>query len=69
MQIRIYINGMACGHCKNSVETALKSLKEVQNAVVDLEEKCATVELNGEIDLKLLTDTITDIGFEVEKII
>ncbi len=69
MQINIYINGMACVHCKNSVEAALKSLGAVQNAVVNLEEKCATVELNGEIDLKVLTDTITDIGFEVEKII
>lgn len=69
MQIKIYINGMACVHCKNSVESALKSIDAVQNAVVDLEEKCAAVELNGEIDLKVLTDTITDIGFEVEKII
>ena len=44
MQTKIYINGMACVHCKASVEKALCEIAGVNSAIVDLEQKCATVD-------------------------
>ncbi len=69
MKKTIYIEGMACVHCKNSVETALKNLKGVNTAVVDLDAKCAIIESDTVIDNAVLTAAVTDIGFDVEKII
>lgn len=69
MKKTIYIEGMACVHCKNSVETALKNLSGVNTAVVDLDKKCAIIESETEIDNAVLTATVTEIGFEVEKIV
>ncbi len=65
----IYVDGMACVHCKNSVETALKNLAAVKSAVVDLDKKCAIIEGDTDIDDAVLISAITDIGFDVEKIV
>lgn len=69
MKKTIYIEGMACVHCKNSVETALKNLAEDINVTVDLDAKCAIIEWESDIDDAVLISAITDIGFDVEKII
>ena len=37
------VNGMACGHCKASVEKALTALNGVENAEVNLNEKNVTM--------------------------
>lgn len=59
----IKIEGMMCGHCKKSVEEALKSLKGAENVTVDLENKCAYFE--GEADDKALKSAVESIGFDV----
>lgn len=69
MKKTIYIEGMACVHCKNSVEAALKKLVGVVSAEVDLDAKCAIIESNIDIDDAVLTAAVTDIGFDVEKIV
>lgn len=69
MKKTIYIEGMACIHCKNSVEEALKKLIGVVSAEVDLDAKCAVIESDTDIDDEVLTAAIIDIGFDVEKII
>ena len=69
MKKRIYIEGMACVHCKNSVEELLKNLAEIKTAEVDLDKKCAIIESETDIDNAVLIAAITDIGFEVKKIV
>lgn len=60
----IKIEGMTCGHCVSSVDTALKAVEGVTSVKVDLEENKATVEAEGVSDEKL-KDAIEDIGFDV----
>jgi len=62
------VEGMSCGHCKAAVEKALKAVGGVENAVVDLQNKSAEVELNKEVDNDTLTKAVTDAGYEVTEV-
>lgn len=58
------IEGMSCNHCKMRVEKALSSLEGVSSAVVDLDNKSATVEGEGLAD-EILTEAVDDAGYDV----
>ena len=64
----IYIEGMSCNHCKMSVEKALKAIDAVIKVNVELDKKCAIVELNREIDNNIFEDIIKELGFELKNI-
>ncbi len=68
MNKKIFIEGMACMHCKKSVEDALSAIRDVVGVEVSLEEKCASVTLAENLSDELLASIITDIGFEVLEI-
>lgn len=62
MMIKTFtVNGMKCVHCKANVESALKGLNGVSNAVVSLENKNVEVEYDENIisneALKVAVDT------------
>ena len=58
---------MMCAHCSGRVEKALNDLSGV-TAKVDLEKKCAVVELSGTVSDETLTKAVTDAGYEVVSI-
>lgn len=65
MKKAIVIEGMMCKHCSGRVEKVLNALEGV-TATVDLEAKTAYVTIeNGAADDKLLTETITNEGYDV----
>ena len=55
------VEGMACGHCKNAVETALLDLDGVNEAEVDLDKEVVTIE-HEEVGEKDLIAAIEDAG-------
>ena len=59
------IEGMMCAHCVAHVEKALSALEGVASAKADLENKCATVTLSGEVSDQALKDAVTEAGYEV----
>ncbi|MDA8234577.1 MAG: copper chaperone CopZ [Clostridia bacterium] len=60
------VEGMSCGHCKASVEKALKGLNGVGNATVNLEAKNVTVEYDGSaVNVEAMQKAIEDVGYEV----
>ena len=65
MMKRIFVDGMVCMHCKESVENALKAIVGINDVRVSLEDKCAQINTIYEIDDEVLKSTITDIGFEI----
>lgn len=67
MNKTILIEGMMCGHCKAHVEKALNALPGV-TAVVDLDNKCAQVTLAQPVEDAVLTQAVTDAGYEVKGI-
>ena len=68
MKKTMIIEGMMCGHCTGRVEKALAALEGVESVEMSLEGKSATLTLNKELDDHLLTDTVTQAGYEVVSI-
>lgn len=68
MKKTIYIEGMSCNHCKMRVEKALGALDGVTQVAVDLEKKCASVEMSADLADAVLTETVDDAGYDVVKI-
>eukprot|EP00195_Chlamydomonas_chlamydogama_P004863 CAMPEP_0202901366 /NCGR_PEP_ID=MMETSP1392-20130828/14213_1 /ASSEMBLY_ACC=CAM_ASM_000868 /TAXON_ID=225041 /ORGANISM="Chlamydomonas chlamydogama, Strain SAG 11-48b" /LENGTH=154 /DNA_ID=CAMNT_0049587917 /DNA_START=82 /DNA_END=546 /DNA_ORIENTATION=+ len=72
IEMEIKVEGMVCGGCSSRVEEALKKLKDVNNAKVDLESKLASVEVKAKSQLDALNlmpqlvQTINDLGFEAK---
>ncbi len=58
------INGMACNHCKATVEKVLGNIDGVASCEVDLKKKTATVELTKDVDDSIMMDAVKDAGFE-----
>ena len=67
MEKIMIIEGMSCGHCKSSVEDALKSLDSVESVEVLLDEGRAIVK-GDRLDDGSLKEAIDDIGFDVLEI-
>lgn len=58
------IKGMACAHCKATVEKAIGSLQGVESLEVDLKSGKATVE--GQVPSELVVEAVRLAGFECE---
>lgn len=65
MEKVMHIEGMACGHCTARVEKVLGALPGVTAVKADLESKTAVVTMTEAVDDKLLTDTVTEAGYDV----
>jgi copper ion binding protein len=60
----IEIKGMSCGHCQARVEKALNELDGVE-AKVELKKNRAVVNLTKDVEDQVLTDAVTEAGYEV----
>ena len=67
MKKTIKVDGMHCNHCKMRVEKALKAIKGIDSALVNLEAKTAEIESATEIDDALIDAAVDDAGFKVIK--
>jgi uncharacterized protein len=66
--ITVKVSGMTCNHCKNNVETSLKKLNIVDDAVADIVTN--QVELKGEnIDLEKVKATVEELGYNYEGVL
>lgn len=63
--VTLTVDGMACMHCAAKVENALKALKEVKSAKVNLAAKTVTVTLKEETDQTILKEAIENAGYQV----
>lgn len=63
LQQTLKVEGMRCNHCKANVEKALRSLPEVEQVEVSLEEK--KVVITGAVSIDKLKQTIQSLGYTV----
>ena len=59
------IEGMMCHHCTGRVEKTLAAIDGVSAVEMSLEGKSATLTLTKEIADQVLTDAVTEAGYEV----
>ena len=62
MSQTITVRGMNCGHCEQTVESALEEVDGVSSAVADHETESATIE--GTADGAALVGAVEDAGYE-----
>lgn len=65
MKKKMFIEGMACGHCSARVEKVLSEIAGVGEVKVSLEEKCADITLLSEVSDEVLRTAVTEAGYEV----
>lgn len=65
MQKVLVVEGMSCVHCKARVEKALKAVSGVEDAVVDLDRKTASVTCGPDVDPETLKAAVEADGYEV----
>ena len=64
-EIKIFVRGMNCNHCKMTVESHLKKLEGIDNSIADVDKE--TVILSGDhIDLDKVKETIESIGYKYD---
>ncbi|MFC1717118.1 heavy-metal-associated domain-containing protein [Candidatus Poribacteria bacterium] len=64
-QTTLKVNGMSCEHCAGTVSKALKGLKGVKKANVNLQEGLAEVTYNPDkVSIDDLTKAVIDAGYE-----
>jgi copper chaperone len=64
--VTISVPGIHCDHCKHSIEGALVPLPGVRSALVDIDARTVTVEVDGErVDRAQLVAAIEDQGYDV----
>ncbi|MEM5780396.1 MAG: metal-transporting ATPase, partial [Lawsonibacter sp.] len=68
MKKTMKIEGMTCSHCTGRVEKALSAIDGVTAVEMSLEGKSAALTLSREVDDKVLTDAVTEAGYEVVSI-
>ena len=66
LERRLRVEGMKCHKCAGRVRGALEAVPGVENAVVDLEGKQATVRLNDSVPDEMLVGAVIEKGFEAE---
>ena len=69
MEKKMLIEGMKCMHCRASVEKALKGVKGVTDAEVDLEAKTARILADTDVTDEALMAAVQEKGFVPVKII
>ncbi len=58
------VNGMSCKHCQAMVENELNSVKNVQSAIVNLEDNSVRVTMDDSLSIDVIKDAIESVGFE-----
>lgn len=61
----VTIEGMMCGHCTGRVQKALEGVDGVNKVTMSLENKTATVEIDGDVADEALSAVVTEAGYEV----
>ncbi|MGP4041015.1 copper chaperone CopZ [Gracilibacillus sp. D59] len=65
-QTTLKVQGMTCGHCKASVEGALKELAGVSNAEVNLEEGTVNVSYNeADVTIEAMEEAVEEQGYDI----
>ncbi len=66
-EITINVKGMMCEGCENRIKNAVSALNGVEEVVANHNNGTVKVKTNEDIDVKVIEESIEDIGFEVEE--
>ncbi len=62
----IFVNGMTCGHCVNSVTQELSKINGVKKVDIDLNTGKVEIDTNEKISRLKLEEAIEEAGYEIK---
>ena len=56
---------ISCGHCKETIESTVNSLENVETVNVDIDQKSVHVKSSSDLDLSLVANMLDEQGYTV----
>lgn len=64
-QIRVFVRGMNCNHCKTNIESNLQRLEGIKSIEADIDQETVVITGN-DIDLEKVKSTVESIGYKYD---
>ena len=65
MEINFTVPEISCGHCKETIESTINSLENVETVNVDIEQKSVMVKSSSDLDFTLVSNMLEEQGYTV----
>ena len=65
MDTKFTVPEISCGHCKETIESTINSLKNVETVNVDIDQKSVEVKSSSDLDLSLVSNMLDEQGYTV----
>tara|TARA_Y100000591_G_scaffold323864_1_gene342335 strand:+ start:273 stop:482 length:210 start_codon:yes stop_codon:yes gene_type:complete len=65
MNIKFTVPEISCGHCKETIESAINSLDNVESVNVDIDQKSVDVRSSTDLDLSVVSNVLDEQGYTV----
>ena len=67
METKFNVPEISCGHCKETIESIVSSLDNVETVNVDIDQKSVVVNSSSDLDLPLVSRMLDEQGYTVVK--
>ena len=65
METKFTVPEISCGHCKETIESTVNSLENVETVNVDIDQKLVHVKSSSDFDLSLVSNMLDEQGYTV----
>ena len=65
METKFTVPEISCGHCKETIESTVGSIKSVLSVTVDIDQKSVDVKSTSDLDLSLISEMLDEQGYTV----
>ena len=65
MESKFTVPEISCGHCKETIESIINSLDNVETVNVDIDQKSVEVKSSSDLDLSLVSNMLDEQGYTV----
>ena len=65
MESKFTVPEISCGHCKETIESIINSLDNVETVTVDIDQKSVEVNSSSNLDLSLVSSMLDEQGYTV----
>ena len=65
METKFTVPEISCGHCKETIESTVNSLENVETVNVDIDQKSVYVKSSSSLNLSLVSNMLDEQGYTV----
>ena len=65
METKFTVPEISCGHCKETIESTINSLENVETVSVDIDQKSVEIRSSSDLDLSQVSNMLDEQGYTV----